>query len=84
VSNFSYTYCDVEHAVQQRLSCCNLLAAYSALRAAEVERAERELLRRLKARYDGAGEPAPAPILHSGRPPSQKHKPTPAEQSTLI
>jgi hypothetical protein len=48
----TYTFCGVEHAVQTRLKACNLLAAYRALRAAEVEGAERELLRRLQAKYD--------------------------------
>ena len=66
-----YTYSDVEAAVNARLRSCNLLAAYRALRAAEVENAEREMLRRLQQKYDGDNAPrvAPTPILHPGVPP---------------
>jgi len=83
-----YTYCDVERAVQARLHECNLLAAYRALRAAEIEDAERELLRRLKAKYDETGmattDRTPVPILHPGRPPKIEQKKTPSEQAALF
>ena len=79
-----YTYCDVEHAVLARLRKCNLLAAYRALLAAEVEGAERELLRRLRTKYEGAGEPAPPPILHSGHPAKRERKSQPPEQAGLF
>jgi hypothetical protein len=62
-----FTYCEVERAVQQRLRHGNLLDAYQALRASEIEGAERELLKRLQAKYDGAGISTPTPILHAGR-----------------
>lgn len=66
-----FTYSDVEQAVNARLRRCNLLGAYRALRAAEMESAERELLRRLQQKYEGgnAAEPAPKPILHPGAAP---------------
>jgi hypothetical protein len=48
----AWTYCDVERAVQRRLRQCDL-TAYRALRAAEIERRERETLQRLSAKYNG-------------------------------
>lgn len=75
----AYTFCDVERGVQARLRSCNLLAAYRALRAAEVEGTERELLRRLQAKYGestGAAEPV---LIHAGPP-----RPPPAEQQALF
>jgi hypothetical protein len=80
----TYTYCDVERAVQARLKACNLLAAYRALRAAEIDGAERELLRRLQAKYTGAGEPTKAPVLHAGPPPRQAREKTPTDQQSLF
>ncbi|MBN8900447.1 MAG: hypothetical protein BGO51_24310 [Rhodospirillales bacterium 69-11] len=78
-----YTFCDVERDVQARLRTCNLLAAYRALRAAEVEGAERELLRRLQTKYgESPSAPEPTPI-HTVRPPRQP-RPPPAEQQTLF
>jgi hypothetical protein len=47
-----YTYSDVERAVQVRLRKSELLTAYRALRIAAIERAERETLHRLSAKYD--------------------------------
>ena len=79
----AFTYCDVERAVQARLRSCDLLAAYCALRAAEVEGAEREFLWRLQSKY---GKPPGAPettLIHAGRPPRQP-RPPPAEQQTLF
>lgn len=52
----AFTYSDVEHAIRHRLRQCDLLTAYRALQAADVERRERETLRRLAAKYEGAGE----------------------------
>lgn len=79
----AFTYCDVEHAVQLRLRSCDLLAAYRALRAAEVEGAEREMLRRLQSKYgESPGAPEPT-LIHAGRPPRQS-RPPPAEQQTLF
>lgn len=59
----SYTYCDVERAIQERLRCCDLLTAYRALRAAEIERRERETLQRLGAKYAGNAQPSGAPVV---------------------
>ena len=55
-----YTYCDVERLVIHRLRPCGVLTFYRALRAAEIEGAERELLTRLQAKYDGDQRPAQA------------------------
>lgn len=77
------TFCDVERAVQARLRACNLLAACRALRAAEVEGAERELLRRLQAKYAGASSAAEAPVILVRQPPRQA-RPTPTEQHSLF
>ena len=60
----TFTYSDVEQAIRRRLRQCDLLAAYRALQAAEIERQERETLRRLAAKYHPAAEgeiPAPSP-----------------------
>ena len=79
----TYTFCDVERAVQARLRTCNLLAAYRVLRAAEIEGAERELLCRLQSKYgESPGVPEPT-LIHAARPPRQP-RPPPAEQQTLF
>jgi hypothetical protein len=82
--NPTYTFCDVERGIQARLKACDLLVAYRALRAAEIEGAERELLRRLHAKYAGSPEPAEAPVIHAGRPPRQTRTQQPAEQQSLF
>jgi hypothetical protein len=76
-----YTFCDVERAVQARLQACNLLEAYRALRAAEVEQAERALLALLHRKYEGQEAPAPSvvPVLHPGSSPKTSRE-KPAEQ----
>jgi len=82
-----YTYSDVEAAVNARLRSCNLLAAYRALRAAEVENAEREMLRRLQQKYEGGNAPliAHTPILHPGTPPKPtSRKPSTDKQAALF
>lgn len=81
----AWTYSDVERAVLQRLRACDLLTAYRHLRAVEVEGVERELLRRLQAKYADGAAPAQAPVLHC--PPTAKPIITarmPAEQSSLF
>ena len=82
----AYTFSDVERAVNARLRSCNLLAAYRALRAAEVESAEREMLRRLQQKYDGGNAPqvAPTPILHPGLPPKAPGRKAPSEQQAAL
>ena len=79
----TYTFCDVERPVQARLRACNLLAAYRALRVAEVEGAERELLRRLEEKYAEASSTAEAPVILARQPPRREH-PTPTEQQSLF
>jgi hypothetical protein len=85
-SDPEYTYCDVERAVIKRLTACHLLGAYRAMRAAEREGAEREMLRRLQQKYDSGTAPqvAPKPILHPGPAPVLSHRRKPAEQPSLI
>jgi hypothetical protein len=81
----AWTYSDVERAVLKRLRACDLLAAYRQLRAAEIEGAERELLRRLQAKYAGGAALTMAPVLHC--PPIAKSSIAarkPAEQSSLF
>lgn len=80
----TYTYCDVERAVQARLRACNLLAAYRALRAAEIERAERAQLQRLQAKYDGATTQAEPPLIHAGRAPRPVQPRPPGDQPSLL
>jgi hypothetical protein len=79
-----HTYCDVERAVQRRLHHCNLLTAYPARRASEVEGAERELLRRLQAKYAEAGTPTPVLILHPGRTPKRNRSILAPQQRDLF
>jgi hypothetical protein len=80
----AWTYSDVEHAVLKRLRTSNLLDAYRALRAAEVERAERELLRRLQMKYASGTTPAQPPILHCPAAPRATASRKPPEQSSLF
>ncbi len=82
----AWTYCDVERAIQRRLRQCDLLTAYRALRAAEIERRERETLQRLSAKYNGdAARPDTTPVVI---PRVASHKPrapaAPAEQAMLF
>jgi hypothetical protein len=56
----TFTFCDVERAVIARLRKSGLLESYRALRVAEIEKAERMTLARLKAQYEGVGAPAPS------------------------
>jgi hypothetical protein len=57
----TYTYCDVERAIQARLQRSGIVPAYQALRAAEIEAAERAALAKLRAKYEGAPVPAATP-----------------------
>ena len=57
-----YTFCDVERAVIGRLRKGDTLSLYRVLKAAETERLERVLLRRLRERYEGV-PPVPAAAL---------------------
>lgn len=81
-----YTYSDVEAAVNARLRSCNLLAAYRALRAAELEKAESEMLRRLQQKYGGGNAPqdAPTPILYPGTAPKMAIRQTMSEQQATL
>jgi hypothetical protein len=81
----AWTYSGVERAVLRRLRACDLLTAYRRLRAVEVEGVERELLRRLQAKYADGAAPAQAPVLHCppmAKPSIAAHKP--AEQFSLF
>jgi len=81
----AWTYSDVERAVRQRLRACGLLAAYRQRRAAEIEAAERDLLRQLHAKYGDARAPATATVLHCpppAKPSARGHRAE--EQSSLF
>ena len=81
----AWTYSDVERAILKRLHACDLLNAYRQHRAAEIDGAERELLRRLQGKFAGQSAPVQPPMLHC--PPMMKTavaRPKPAEQSSLF
>jgi hypothetical protein len=59
----AWTWCDIEHAVQERLRACQLLPAYRRRRAAEIDAAERELLRRLQAKFEPGAAPIEPPTI---------------------
>ena len=63
-----HTFCDVERAELTRLRKSNILEAYRALRAAQVEKAERAVLAKLRKKYGGPPAPSQtsAPILQPG------------------
>ena len=81
----AWTYSDVERAVLKRMQTCNLLSGYRQLRAAEIDGAERELLRRLQAKFAVPSAPVQPPVLHCpsvAKSPAARAKP--AEQSSLF
>ena len=82
----SHTFCDVERAVLARLRKSNLLDAYRALRAADVEGVERALLVKLREKYDGTPphSQTSAPILHPGDPPKARRTGQQSEQTSLF
>jgi hypothetical protein len=82
----SHTFCDVERAVLARLRKSNLLDAYRALRAAEVEGAERALLAKLREKYEGIPAPSQTstPILHPGAPPKVRRSEQRSDQASLF
>ncbi len=82
----SHTFCDVERAVLTRLRKSNLLEAYRALRAAEVEGAERALLAKLREKYEGspASSQTSVPILHPGAPPKTRRSGQQSGQTSLF
>ena len=79
------TYCDAERAVQTRLRAAKTLTTYRALRAAEIEGAERTLLSRLREKYDGVPptRAADLPILRPPTPPSPRGN-SATEQPSLL
>jgi hypothetical protein len=81
-----HTFCDVERAVITRLRRSNLLAAYRALRAADVEEAKRALLAKLRDKYEGTPTPSQtsAPILHPGAPPKTRRSGQQSGQTSLF
>lgn len=82
-----YTYSDVERAIRQRLRDCDLLTAHRALQAAEIERRERETLRRLTAKYalENEVQPTAPPVLIAYAPGrSARPKAAPGDQALLF
>ena len=82
----SHTYSDVERAVLARLRKSNLLDVYRALRALEVEGAERALLAKLREKYEGIPAPSQtsAPILHPGVPSKTRRSGQRSGQTSLF
>jgi hypothetical protein len=82
----AFTYSDVERAFIRRLRKSNLLASYRALRAAEVEKAERATLARLKAQHEGdsTASPRPEPIVIVPVIPASSRRAPPPEQHSLF
>ena len=62
----TYTYCDVERAVSERLRNTNIVALLQSQTAVEQRQSDLALLAKLKARYEAAPLPSePAPSLFS-------------------
>jgi hypothetical protein len=83
----TYTYSDVERAIQARLLRSGIVPAYQALRLAEIEAAERAALARLRAKSEGAPPPSPAPYHQAPiLPPPQRGRRNdpPPGQATLL
>ena len=82
----AFTFCDVERAVIARLRKSGLLESYRALRAAEIEKAERMTLARLKAHYegDGAAPPSCQPAILTTPVPRTTRRASTPEQATLF
>lgn len=80
----TFTYCDVERAIQTRLRQCDLLTAYRALRAAEIERRERETLQRLSAKYRSTEAQAKPPVVIARNPSPQPRAKSTADQPRLF
>lgn len=86
----TFTYSDVEQAIRRRLRQCDILTAYRALQAAEIERQERETLRLLAAKYQPGAEgeiaaPSPArPLIISPAAPRKPRAATPAEAQPML
>ena len=72
VGDPAWTYSDVEHAIHTRLRKCDLLIAYRARREAEIEAAERELLRKLQDKFADGTAARSVPILHCPTIPKAK------------
>jgi len=83
---FGHIAHDAERAVLPRLRKSNLLEAYRALRAAEVEGAERALLAKLREKHEGApaSSQTSAPILHPGGPPKTRRSGQQSGQTGLF
>ena len=82
--DLAFTYCDVERSIQERLQRGDLLTAYRALRAADIERGERDTLRRLSAQYEGAAVSTASPVVIArSRSPEPRAK-SAAEQPRLF
>jgi hypothetical protein len=80
------SHSDVERAVLARLRKSNLLDVYRALRALEVEGAERALLAKLREKYEGIPAPSQtsAPILHPGVPSKTRRSGQRSGQTSLF
>jgi hypothetical protein len=82
----AFTFSDLERAVIARLCKSSLLESYRALRAVEIERAERMTLARLKTQYEGAAAASPSdhPVILATPVPRTTRKASTPEQPTLF
>jgi hypothetical protein len=82
----THTYSDTERAIQARLRRSGIVPAYQALRAAEIEAAERAVLARLRVKYEGVPLPPAAFHQASSLPPPQRGRRNnpPPGQATLL
>lgn len=65
----AWTYCDVELAIRRRVGEAGIMQAYRSARAAEIEGAERELLRRLQAKFNPMAAEGPVALREAAAPP---------------
>ena len=83
-----YTCCDVERALIRRLTASGVAPYHHALRAAEIEGAERALLRMLRSKYEGipsAPPPSPVPTpVHPKRSHGSQRENMDQRQASLI
>nr|MBW4025724.1 hypothetical protein [Pseudomonadota bacterium] len=78
-----YTYSDVEQVIKARLRNSDLLDAYRAMRAAEIEKSERAALKRLSEKYEGAPS-AVTPIILTVEAARPTRRMTLADQQSLF
>jgi hypothetical protein len=79
----TYTYCDVEKALQKRLRAAGVLNAYRTAARAQNEAVERQLLKTLQEKYANGQPSQTVTILHSA-PKGKNKPPEPIIQASLF